>query len=83
MQFLPSTWKQYGVDGNGDGVANILDPEDAVPSAAAYLNAGGAPEDWYAALYTYNRAGWYVREVLGVAEGYRRLAEDNRVEPYV
>ena len=82
MQFLPSTWKEYGVDGNGDGAANILDPEDAVPAAAAYLKAGGAPHDWYAALYTYNRAGSYVRKVLSVAEGYRRLAKDAGVEPY-
>jgi peptidoglycan hydrolase CwlO-like protein len=72
MQFLPSTWVQYGVDGNGDGEANVMDPEDAVPAAASYLVAGGAPDDWYAALYTYNRAGWYVRKVLGVAEAYRQ-----------
>ncbi len=72
MQFLPSTWAQYGVDGNGDGEANILDPEDAIPAAASYLVAGGAPDDWYAALYTYNRAGWYVREVLEIAESYKR-----------
>jgi soluble lytic murein transglycosylase-like protein len=82
MQFLPSTWKEYGIDGNGDGVANIMDPEDAVPAAAAYLKAGGAPHDWYAALYTYNRAGWYVRKVLSVAEGYSQLAKDTGVEPY-
>ncbi len=83
MQFLPSTWKEYGVDGDKDGVANIMDPEDAIPAAAAYLKAGGAPHDWYMALYTYNHAGWYVREVLGIAEGYRRLAKDDRVQPYV
>ena len=83
MQFLPSTWTEYGVDGNGDGEANIMDPEDAIPAAASYLKAGGAPEDWYAALYTYNRAGWYVREVLGVAEAYRQQAGDDKVEPYV
>jgi membrane-bound lytic murein transglycosylase B len=82
MQFLPSTWKEYGVDGNRDGVANIMDPEDATPAAAAYLKVGGAPKDWYAALYTYNRAGWYVREVLSVAESYRRLAKDDEAEPY-
>ena len=76
MQFLPSTWAQYGVDGNGDGEANIMDPEDAIPAAASYLVAGGAPDDWYAALYTYNRAGWYVRKVLGVAEAYRQQASD-------
>ena len=82
MQFLPSTWKSAGVDGNGDGVANIMDPRDAIPAAAAYLKDGGAPRDWYAALYTYNHADWYVREVLGVAEGYRQLAKDNKVRPY-
>jgi soluble lytic murein transglycosylase-like protein len=83
MQFLPSTWKEYGVDGNGDGVANIMDPEDSIPAAAAYLKDGGAPEDWYAALYTYNRAGWYVRKVLGTAETYRQQVGDDGVEPYV
>ncbi len=82
MQFLPSTWEAYGMDGNGDGVANIMDPEDAIPAAASYLKAGGAPEDWYAALYTYNRAGWYVKKVLRVAEAYRQLAEDTTVGPY-
>jgi soluble lytic murein transglycosylase-like protein len=74
MQFLPSTWAQYGVDGNGD-------PEDAIPAAASYLVVGGAPDDWYAALYTYNRAGWYVRKVLGVAEANKRQASDDEVEP--
>lgn len=82
MQFMPSTWEFAGVDGDGDGVANIMDPEDAIPAAAKYLAAGGAPGDWYAALYTYNNAGWYVREVLEVAEGYRLLAGDNSVGPY-
>ena len=83
MQFLPSTWRQYGIDGNRDGTANIMDPEDAIPAAAAYLKNGGAPDDWYAALYTYNHAGWYVREVLGIAEAYRRQARDDEVEPYI
>ena len=83
MQFLPSTWAQYGVDGNGDGEANILDPEDAIPAAASYLASGGAPDDWYGALYTYNHSGSYVREVLRIGESYRRQASDDKVEPYV
>lgn len=83
MQFLPSTWQVAGVDGNGDGVANIMDPEDAIPAAASYLVSGGAPEDWHAALYSYNRAHWYVLEVLAVAEGYRRLAGDDGAGPYL
>ena len=83
MQFLPSTWETSGVDGNGDGTANILDPEDAIPAAAGYLKVGGAPHDWYRALYSYNHADWYVEKVLAVAEAYRRLAHDEDVGPYV
>lgn len=83
MQFLPSTWEASGVDGNGDGVANIMEPEDAIPAAAGYLRDGGAPHDWYRALYSYNHADWYVKKVLAVAEGYRRLANDDRVGPYI
>lgn len=82
MQFMPSTWDSAGVDGNGDGVANVMDPEDAIPAAAGYLAAAGAPEDWYSALYAYNGAGWYVDEVLEVAEQYRLLAGDDSVGPY-
>jgi hypothetical protein len=39
MQFLLSTWKspRVAVDGNGDGKKDILDPLDAIPSAANYL----------------------------------------------
>jgi len=33
-QFMPEVWKQYGVDGSGDGVADVWDPEDAIHSAA-------------------------------------------------
>jgi cell wall-associated NlpC family hydrolase len=35
-QFMPGTWAEYGVDGNGDGVADPTDPADAIPSAAIY-----------------------------------------------
>ena len=83
MQFLPSTWQTSGVDGDGDGVANIMDPEDAIPAAAGYLEVGGAPQDWYAALFSYNHADWYVIKVLGVAEGYRRLSGNDTVGPYI
>ena len=83
MQFMPTTWETSGVDGNGDGVANIMDPEDAIPAAANYLEDGGAPQDWYRALYSYNHADWYVRKVLAVAEAYRRLANDESVGPYI
>ena len=83
MQFMPTTWETSGVDGNGDGVANVMDPEDAIPAAASYLQDGGAPQDWYRALYSYNHADWYVKKVLAVAEAYRRLAKDESVGPYI
>ncbi|MFF3312966.1 NlpC/P60 family protein [Streptomyces sp. NPDC002952] len=36
-QFMPSTWEKHGIDGNGDGKRDVLDPEDAIPSSAKYL----------------------------------------------
>ncbi|MGI5397845.1 NlpC/P60 family protein [Streptomyces sp. CA-251251] len=36
-QFMPSTWETHGIDGNGDGKRDVLDPEDAIPSSAKYL----------------------------------------------
>lgn len=35
-QFIPGTWATHGIDGNGDGVRNVWDPNDAIPSAATY-----------------------------------------------
>jgi hypothetical protein len=73
MQFLPSTFVAYAVDGDGDGVANILDPADAIFSAARYLCAWGAGlggRSLYAAVFAYNHADWYVREVIRLAIAY-------------
>ncbi|WP_405393410.1 NlpC/P60 family protein [Microbispora hainanensis] len=70
MQFLGSTWAAYGADGNGDGRTNVYDPADAIPSAAKYLKASGAPADMYRAIWRYNHADWYVRRVLDFARGY-------------
>lgn len=70
MQFLGSTWSAYRVDGNGDGRADVYDPADAIPAAARYLKANGAPERIYGAIWRYNHADWYVRRVLGFARRY-------------
>ena len=47
MQFslvgAPSTWQSFGVDGNRDGRRSPYDPADAIPAAARYLRASGAP----------------------------------------
>ncbi|HEY2520739.1 MAG TPA: lytic transglycosylase domain-containing protein [Streptosporangiaceae bacterium] len=74
MQFLPSTWKMWGIDGFGDtGTPNIMNPYDAVPSAADYLCAEGAAkagQPLYNAIFSYNHADWYVNEVLAIAHEY-------------
>jgi Transglycosylase SLT domain len=64
MQFLPSTWKSWGVDANGDGVADPYNPVDAIFTAARYLHAAGASRNLSQAIFAYNHAGWYVQSVL-------------------
>ena len=48
MQFLPSTWRQWGVDANGDGIADPYNPVDAIFTAARYLQAAGAAQGFAA-----------------------------------
>jgi hypothetical protein len=73
MQFLPSTWATWGYDADGDGEADINDPVDAVFSAARYLCAAGAGRGGQSlndAIFAYNHAWWYVREVVEIANEY-------------
>jgi hypothetical protein len=72
MQFLPSTWQRYGLDADGDGIASPWDAEDAVFSAARYLEAAGARRDLPRAIFAYNHAHWYVKDVLETARGFGR-----------
>jgi murein DD-endopeptidase MepM/ murein hydrolase activator NlpD len=52
----------YGVDGDGDGLADIHNPYDSMPAAARYLcaNGGGTPAGLPNAVFQYNHAWWYV-----------------------
>ena len=73
MQFLPSTFASYGIDGDGDGVADVNNPADAVYSAARYLclwGAGRGGQALYDAVWAYNHADWYVRMVFNLANAY-------------
>jgi hypothetical protein len=73
MQFLPSTWAFAGVDGDGDGKADIMSPYDAVPAASLYLcrnGAGRGGQSLYNAIFSYNHADWYVKKVLDLAARY-------------
>jgi hypothetical protein len=87
MQFsvvgASSTWARYGVDGNNDGRTSPYDPADAIPAAARYLKASGAPADYRAALFAYNHADWYVAEVLAKAATYRGAAQGGDTGPAI
>jgi len=73
MQFMPATWARLGVDGNGDGRADIRDDADSIYTAANYLTTSGltkGPAGVRAALFAYNHANWYVDDVLYYAAAY-------------
>jgi hypothetical protein len=71
MQFIASTWAQYGVDGDGDGRTDRWDPADAIYSAANLLRASAAPGNYRRAIFAYNKADWYVTQVEAWAARYR------------
>src|SRR5829696_75751 len=64
MQFMPATWKMYGVDANQDGEKDPFNPVDAIFAAARYLRAAGGEQDIRKAIFAYNHADWYVDSVL-------------------
>ena len=76
MQFLAGTWQMFAVDGNSDGKKDRYDPEDAIPSAAAYLKHNGAPDRMRTAIFMYNHSWGYVDAVLGWAKRYANGAFD-------
>ena len=66
MQFMPPTWRAYGLGGN------VFRPRDAIMGAANYLSASGAPRDYWGALYHYNHSASYVEAVLRYAAEMKR-----------
>ncbi|MFA9565848.1 MAG: lytic transglycosylase domain-containing protein, partial [Acidimicrobiales bacterium] len=76
MQFIPSTWRSSGLDGNDDGLVDPQNVYDATLSAAAYLcrGAGGeslsTPSGLARAAYSYNHSRAYVSKVLDYAYRY-------------
>lgn len=70
-QFLPSSYISWAVDGNGDGVIDLFDLDDAVFSIANYLKINGwtdAVEDKRKAVFHYNNSDDYVDAVLKLAD---------------
>src|SRR3954453_6572393 len=64
MQFIPSTWRRYGVDGNKDKRKDPYNPVDAIFAAARYLKAAGYEKDVRRSIFAYNHADWYVDSVM-------------------
>ncbi len=74
MQFIPTTWAWSGRDGDGDGVRNPHDLDDAALASGDYLCGGSdlsvdAAMD--AAIFRYNPSDYYVRLVRAFEVGYR------------
>ncbi|WP_051325580.1 lytic transglycosylase domain-containing protein [Glycomyces tenuis] len=74
MQFLETTWEVWAADGNGDGVEDPHNIDDATVAAANYLCTGGRdltdPADWYDAVHSYNPVDVYVQKVYTRADDY-------------
>jgi membrane-bound lytic murein transglycosylase B len=74
MQFIPETWRLYGVPAHTDGVVSPDNIDDAALSAAGYLCWRGrdlaTPEGWMKALRAYNLSDQYARTVRDWATAY-------------
>jgi hypothetical protein len=64
MQFMPASWRAYGVDANKDGRKDPYNPVDAIFAAARYLKAANYENDVRGAIFAYNHADWYVDSVM-------------------
>ncbi|MBM7771834.1 hypothetical protein JOD54_002038 [Actinokineospora baliensis] len=76
MQFIPSTWKGYASDGNGDGQTDPNNIYDATLGAGKYLCSGGLDmanaQQRATAVFRYNHSDSYVRTVLIWADAYAK-----------
>jgi hypothetical protein len=78
MQFLPTSWRALGRDGDGDGAADPHNAYDAAVSAAAFLCRGGGGSlanraTLERAVHAYNHSASYVQTVLSWADAYGNL----------
>lgn len=71
-QFLPYSIEKWGVDGDNDGVVNLFDARDSIPSAANFLKEHGFEEDRAGALARYYGSGkTYPATVIGYSDALR------------
>jgi membrane-bound lytic murein transglycosylase B len=83
MQFIPGTWNKWASDGNGDGLGDPQQIDDAALAAGRYLCAGGrdmaAAGGWWAGILSYNNSTEYAQKVFGLADGYAKAAQAVKV----
>lgn len=70
FQFLPSSWRIFGGDGNNDGIADPNNVFDAVPAVRRHLCPDGQIVDLEVAILSYNHSTVYVTTVLEWARRY-------------
>ncbi|MEQ3836238.1 lytic transglycosylase domain-containing protein [Lawsonella clevelandensis] len=74
FQFIPETWRHFGVDANGDGRVSPDNIDDAAVAVGRYLCFNGrdllVPREWQRAILSYNRAMTYVKAVYRSAYAY-------------
>lgn len=73
FQFIPGTWRAYGIDSTGDGFADPHNLYDAALSAAGYLCASSdlADDPGIArSVLSYNQSQKYLADVTGFARSY-------------
>jgi hypothetical protein len=79
LQFIPSTWAKWRSDGNGDGIADPNNIDDAALAAGRYLCAAGRDlatgPGWRAAVLSYNNSDEYGRRVYAAADSYARASQ--------
>jgi membrane-bound lytic murein transglycosylase B len=82
MQFIPSTWATYAADGDGDGLGDPQQIDDAALAAARYLCINdrdmASAEGWWAGIMSYNNSVEYAQKVFGLADGYAASAQAGR-----
>jgi cell wall-associated NlpC family hydrolase len=73
MQFLATTWQQYGLAASGTGTPDRWNAADAIVSAANFLKQNGAPDNIEQAVFAYNHSQAYVQQVLAWANLYASI----------
>ena len=82
LQFIPSTWKKWSTDGNGDGLGDPQNLDDAAMAAGRYLCSGGrdmtSGSGWWSGILSYNNSVDYGQKVFALADRYAEAGNRRR-----